>query len=186
MLFYLKRSIYIINAFVFCFLLTTNCSFAQKKDSIPKPTHSPKKAAIMSACLPGLGQAYNHKYWKIPIVYAGLGTFGYLTLLMNSQYKDYKAAYILRTDGDSNTIDDKPEYTDGQLKENVDFYRRYRDMNAVITAAFYALNIIDAVVDAHLFTFDVSDNISFQIIPSINYFSFHSKASSQFGLTIKF
>ena len=140
----------------------------------------------MSACLPGLGQAYNHKYWKIPILYAGLGTFGYLTYRMNTQDGTYKTVYILRTDGDSNTIDNLPEYTEGQLKENVDFYRHYRDMNAVITAAFYALNVIDAVVDAHLFTFDVSDNISFRINPSINYFSFKEKPSTQFGLCFRF
>lgn len=140
----------------------------------------------MSACLPGLGQIYNRKYWKVPVIYAGLGTFGYLTYYMHTQYRDFKIAYILRTDGDSNTVDDLPEYSEGQLKENVDFYRRYRDMNAVIAAAFYALNIIDATVDAHLFTFDVSDNISFRIGPAVNYSLFQRTMTTQFGLSFKF
>lgn len=180
-----------INFLFFCYLLCIvycllpTFSFSQK-DSVPKPVHSPKKAAIMSACLPGLGQIYNRKYWKVPVIYAGLGTFGYLTYYMHTQYSDFKTAYVFRTDGDSNTVDDLPEYSEGQLKENVDFYRRYRDMNAVIAAAFYALNIIDATVDAHLFTFDVSDNISFRIRPSVNYSFFQRKMTTQFGLSLKF
>ena len=202
---YLKRIIFLISSFTFCFLYCSHYGFSQKKDSVPsvssdsiKPlksipadtpqylSHSPKKAAIMSACLPGLGQAYNHKYWKIPVVYVIVGTFGYLTYRMNSEYKNYKTAYIKRTDGDSGTIDNLPLYTESQLKENVDFYRHYRDMNAVLTTAFYLLNIIDAAVDAHLFTFDVSDNISLHINPSVNYFSFKAKPSTQFGLSFRF
>jgi len=166
-------------------LLSCPALFSQNKDSLPKPVHSPKKAAIMSACLPGLGQIYNRKYWKVPLVYAGLGGFGYFAWYTGSQYKTYKTAYIYRTDNDSSTIDDFPEYSDVQLKENVDFYRRYRDLNIILAAGFYVLNIIDASVDAHLFTFDVSDNISFRVQPSFH-FAPAGRTVSQFGLSMNF
>ena len=68
-----------------------------KKDSLSKLRHSPKKATIMSLCLPGLGQAYNRKYWKIPIIYAGLGGLAYLTMHNNNKYQDFKNEYLCRT-----------------------------------------------------------------------------------------
>jgi hypothetical protein len=139
----------------------------ERKDSVKKQVHSPKKAAILSACLPGLGQAYNHKYWKIPVVYAGMGAFGYFIGYTQGKYKTFKNAYILRTDGDSTTIDDQLDYSESQLKENVDFYRRYRDLNVILMAAIYTLNIVDANVDAHLFTFDVSNDLSLNFRPRV-------------------
>src|SRR6266436_4003773 len=86
---------------------------ASKKDTLPKKikeTHPPKKATIMSAILPGLGQAYNHKYWKIPIVYAGIGSFAYLAYYTNGLYWNYKNEYIYRTKNPS-SIFSFPEYT---------------------------------------------------------------------------
>jgi hypothetical protein len=155
------------------------------KDSATK-IHSPKKAAIFSACLPGLGQAYNKKYWKIPVLYAGMGAFGYFIHYTHGQYRTFKDAYVLRTDGDSTTIDDQPDYSESQLKENVDFYRRYRDLNIILLAAVYALNIVDANVDAHLFTFDVSNDLSMEMRPSLHFTGFSGKPVTQLGICIKF
>src|SRR5687768_1869339 len=100
-----KRFIYYTGIFsvvlIFCFL--TSSLLAQKpeatKDSIPK--HSPKKAALFSAIVPGLGQAYNKKYWKIPIIYAGFAGLGYLVSFNNEYYNVYKKALLYRTDNDS-------------------------------------------------------------------------------------
>ncbi len=129
--------------------------------------HSPTRAAIYSAVIPGLGQAYNGKYWKIPIVYAGIGTSGYFIYYWNSFYKDLRDAYIIRTDGDSLTIDTQYDYivSDETLLQYVDATKRYNDLLWIVTGAVYILNIVDAVVDAHLYDFDVSDDLTMHLEP---------------------
>ncbi len=133
--------------------------------------HSPRTATIMSACLPGLGQVYNHKIWKVPIVYAALGTCGYFIANNNSLYLQYKNAYLDRYNNDPNTVDPYPYLSDQQLRDAQDYYRRYRDLNVVLIALAYTLNVIDANVDAHLFSFDVSDDLTLRLSPSIQTFS---------------
>lgn len=129
--------------------------------------HSPKKAAIMSAILPGLGQAYNHKYWKIPIIYAGMAGLGYVVKFNNDYYQRFRKAYVYRVDGDPLTVDAyEGEYTESNLNTLQEFYHRNRDLSIIGCAAFYVLNIIDATVDAHLYYFDVSDDLSLKINPS--------------------
>lgn len=140
---------------------------------------------IFSACLPGLGQAYNKKYWKMPIVYAAMGTTIYFIIDDTKQYKQYKQAYINKTDGDPNTIDTYPYYTDTQLRELEDYYRRYRDLSAILCALFYTLNVADAYVDAQLTTFDVSDNLSMKISPNIFYAS-NKNLNAGLSLTLHF
>lgn len=141
--------------------------------------HSPKAAGIASAILPGLGQAYNKKYWKIPIIYAGLATAGYLIYYNYTIYSNFQKAYELRADGDTSTnlhsfnvwyiTSTQTIYTDAyegsQLSELSNIYRRNTDLSVIVTAGIYALNIIDAVVDAHLFNFDVSDDLSLNMQP---------------------
>ena len=151
-------------------------------DSIPaKEVHSPKKAAIYSAVLPGLGQAYNRKYWKIPIVYGGFAAFGYFINFNNENYRISKKAYLDLTDSDENTnsfMDLKYiEYydltnptmverlEDGLIKRQ-DYYRRNRDLLVILTVAFYGLNIIDASVDAHFFDWDISDDLTMNWQPT--------------------
>ncbi|MBI3501693.1 MAG: hypothetical protein HY063_07850 [Bacteroidetes bacterium] len=156
---------------------TISSSAEKKKVSI----HSPKKAMIFSAVIPGLGQAYNKKYWKIPIVYATMGSTIYFFDFNNKLYRQYKQAYIYKTDNDPNTIDLYPYYDETQLKEQVAYYRRYRDLSVILTSLFYTLNIVDAYVDAQLKTFDVSDNLSMKIFPSIN---LTSQKNPALGLTM--
>lgn len=137
--------------------------------------HSPGKAALFSALLPGLGQAYNGKWWKIPIVYAGLGTatgFVIYNTYGKYGYLDLKRALILRFDGDSTTIDQyasDPSATDDALLQAADDVKRYLDISYIVTAFVYLLNIIDAVVDAQLFNFDVSDDLTMRIDPFLHY-----------------
>jgi|SRR5690554_308182 len=129
--------------------------------------HSPKKATIMSAILPGLGQAYNKKYWKIPILYGGFALTGYY---LNDNLKNidkYKQAYIAETDGDPSTVN-PTQYNTVQLNQLIDRYKQWRDLSYIAFAVIYALNIIDANVDAHLFYFDVSEDISLNWAPYLS------------------
>ena len=139
-------------------------SFAQNKDSITIK-HSPKKAALMSTFVPGLGQVYNKKYWKTPIIYAGLGTLTYFIINNNDQYNKFRLAYKYRTDSDPNTIDNLSYYSDEQLKINREYYRSNLELSVILTGALYLLNIVDASVDAHLFKFNISEDLSLHISP---------------------
>jgi hypothetical protein len=146
------------------------------------PVHSPKKASIFSACLPGLGQAYNKKYWKIPIIYGGFATLGYFIRWNNQNYTVSKQAYKDLTDTDPatdsykklkeiiyfnlNNPSDVVNLKQG-LISNQDYYRRNRDLLIIVTIAFYGLNIIDASVDAHFYHFDISDDLSLHVQPII-------------------
>lgn len=143
-----------------------------KKDSTAtirtQPVHSPRKAALYSAVLPGLGQAYNHEYWKIPLVYAALGiTTGTFIINMDS-YRTYRNAYRIRMDGNADTHDAyEGLYSDASLKYLRDGYREYVDYSVLVFVLAYGLNIADATVFAHLRTFDMSDDLSMKIVPTI-------------------
>jgi hypothetical protein len=147
-----------------------------------KPAHSPKKAAIYSACLPGLGQVYNKKYWKVPIIYAGFAGLGYGFYFNHREFKTYRNALRYRYDDDPATIDNFPQYNDDNLVTLKNFYQRYRDLTVVGMVALYTLNVVDAAVDAHLFTFDVSDDLSMRIQPTM---MMEFTPGIRCGLTIK-
>ena len=145
--------------------------------------HNPKKAILLSAVLPGAGQIYNKKYWKAPIVWAGIGVCGYFIRNNHLLYSDYKSALIQRAD----TSIKEPDkylgvYSSDQLITLQDQYRQSRDLLIIVTTLVYVLNVVDALVDAHLFSFDVSDDLSLQINPYSN-FDYNNKL--QAGLTLK-
>lgn len=157
------------------------------KQFIQDTVHSPGKAALFSAVLPGLGQIYNDKWWKVPIVYAGLGVTGAFIISNSIYYNSLKDAAILRFDGDSTTIDEFSYATDASLLSEIDLYKRYVDLSWIAFSAVYLLNIIDAVVDAHLYDFDVSDDLSLHVDPYIYYdnnFQYLSSYKPSFGLKI--
>ena len=131
--------------------------------------HSIKRAAIFSAALPGLGQAYNSKYWKIPIIYAGFGVIGYFIYTNNDQYQVYKEAYIYVANGETYEIDNPyvGKYTQSQLQQGMDYYRRNRDLSIIIAGLWYTLNILEAYVDAHFFTYDISEDLSMHLGPAV-------------------
>lgn len=139
---------------------------------------------IFSAVVPGLGQAYNKKYWKIPIVYAAMGTTIYFFDYNNKLYKEYKQAYINKTD--TTTVDLYPYYSAEQLKVFQDDYRRFRDLNVILTALFYTINVVDAYVDAQMVTFDVSDDLSLHVSPALNFYSVKQKPSAGLTLSLRF
>jgi len=129
--------------------------------------HSPKKAGWLSAAIPGLGQAYNKKYWKIPIIYAAFGTITYFLVKNNGEYLKYRDAYITRIDDDPSTVDDLPEYTTENLRVYKNFYWKNRDLSIILLAGVFTLNVLDAVVDAHFYTYDISDNLSLRVTPVV-------------------
>ena len=161
----LKGLCLLILTFLFCIQ-----GFSQRltNDTLKKH-HSPKLAATLSAALPGLGQAYNKKYWKIPIVYAGIGSLAYLTIRNNNFYQDFKNAYknLYETNPNGYYTMYNTTFTLPGLEAGKNYYRRYRDMYAIFTVGLYVLNIVDAAVDGYLYDFDVSDDLSLTIQPNI-------------------
>lgn len=137
-----------------------------------KSGHSAKTATIMSACLPGLGQVYNGKWWKTPIVYAGLGGLGYMAYSNHYEYKNFLMAYEFKT-GDlpeGTTLTEYAtqlanKYQASQLQSYKESYRRSFELFTIITVVWYGLQIIDACVDGHLYSYDISDDLSLHIDP---------------------
>lgn len=177
-----------------CLLILTLCTclFFQvqaQKDTVAIDTssHSPRKATIYSAILPGLGQAYNRKYWKIPVIYGALGTLGYLIYDNHNKYQTYREAYNYRTDEDPLTVDEYTDlYTDDNLKGLRDYYRRNFELTCIITFAVYTLNIIDATVDAHLYEFNVNDDLSVKLQPQVFPKLYGAPAYGGLKITLKF
>lgn len=127
--------------------------------------HSPKKATWLSVFVPGAGQIYNKKYWKAPIVWAGIGTALYLSQDYRNQYHFWRDQYVKRIDGDSTTVDEYPGASDASLQDIKDTYRVRMETAYIVAGAIYILQILDANVDAQLMTFDVSDDLSLQMEP---------------------
>lgn len=167
------------------FLATGFSAFSQetKSDSVstkkPKIEHSPRRATIYSAVLPGLGQIYNRKYWKVPLVYGGFATLGYFINFNNEQYTTYRQAYSDIIDNDPNTtsymkLNVNPNLKleanilnfTSALRQQKDYWRRNRDLVVIGTVVFYALNVIDASVDANFFNFDISDELTINWVPA--------------------
>lgn len=141
---------------------------------------NPTKAVIYAAIFPGLGQVYNRKYWKLPIVYGGFLGFSYAITWNGKYYTDYSNGYKDIMDDDEATDSWKnflpygvnPEDVDkvwltSVMKRRKDFYRRYRDLSIIGTIAMYALSIVDAYVDAQLFDFNISSDLSMRVEPTI-------------------
>lgn len=136
--------------------------------------HSPKKAAMRSAILPGLGQIYNKKYWKLPIIYGALGTCTGIFLYNLGNYKDtrfaYRVKYNMRVNGTDSALFSQIKSKLKPLdEESLRYYRnqfrRDIDYSALFFILLWGLNVVDATVDAHLKSFDVSPELSFQFKP---------------------
>ncbi len=169
----------------------TSFVFAQKKTETTTTSQdkiksndidplTPAKAAFYSAVLPGLGQAYNKKYWKIPLVYGAIGTSLYFYLDSQKKYNSFRDAYKRRLEG---FTDDKYSYLDdSRLISAQKFYQRNRDLSSLFMVGFYVLNIIDANVDAALLQFNVDENLSLK--PSL--YQNDLNAKTNLGLTINY
>ena len=141
----------------------------KKVDSVLK-VHSPRKAIIRSAIIPGWGQIYNKKYWKLPIVYGALGVTTYIFFDNRKVYKDSRVAYAAKFKASRGDSSDyhliKPEYLRYQLEDiryQRDQFRKYLDYSVLYFLLFWGLNVVDAAVDAHLKSFDVSPDLSLKL-----------------------
>jgi hypothetical protein len=132
--------------------------------------------------VPGWGQAYNKKYWKIPIVYAGIGTCVYFIDRNTKKFRLYRDALVAVYDEDPNTENSTP-YNATQLTQLADDYRRLLDISYISLAAVYALNILDANVDGHLFHYNVSEDLSLHVHPS---FIPADRVTTGLGITLNF
>ncbi len=155
------------------------------KDSLNE-VHSPRKAAIRSALIPGWGQAYNKKYWKIPIVYGALGTTAGVFVFNLQTYKELRVAY--RGKYNARVLNDSTDYfkmktkyrpiSEESLRFNRNEFRRNIDYTVLVFIALWGLNVVDATVDAHLKSFDVSPDLSLRIKPG------HSELANTSGLSL--
>ena len=147
---------------------------------------APSRAAFYSAILPGLGQAVNKKYWKIPIIYGALGTSIYFYLNNSKSYKRYRNAYKRRlagyVDDEFYGIGDIPLLSNEALIRAQRTIKRNKELSLLITIGLYALNIIDANVDAHLLQYNVDQNLA--VNPFIDFDT--PDTSAQLGLSINF
>lgn len=159
---------------------------------------APSKAAFYSAILPGLGQVYNKRYWKVPLVYAAIGTGVYSYVYNDDLYDRVRIAFKRRKAG---FIDDEfydlngsgiepgnPDLSDEALQDAQERYQRDRDFALLITVVLYALNIVDANVDAHLKQFNIDDDLSLDINfkPYLNMNPITANPNYGMALTIKF
>jgi hypothetical protein len=157
------------------FPVSTSVSQAEK-DSVLKKKHNPRRATIYSAILPGAGQVYNHKYWKVPIVYAAIGIPAYTYFYNKNWYNKCQyalAVTVNKSQGDSLARVD-PQLINfvnaGDVNDIItyrDSFRKNQDYSVLYFLLFYGLNIVDATVDAHLRDFNVNSDLSFKIKPMI-------------------
>jgi hypothetical protein len=175
-----------VSLLIFFFFFCGHWCSAQEdnatRDSLLRKKHSPRTAIIFSAVLPGLGQIYNGKYWKVPLVYGAGGAAVYAFQFNQDKYQKYKKAY---NEGDENKIYiiDGYKRTYSQLPLGRDYYRRYRDISLFAIGAVYLLNIVDAMVDAYFKGFDVSDDLTLRIQPAIvNNFDLTAAFSLKFSI----
>lgn len=166
----------------------------------------PMRAVWLGAIVPGMGQIYNRSYWKLPIVYGGFMGCIYAISWTNGQYEGYKQAYRdIYYDIENGTVSDSPDksynailpegYTissmggastyQSRLKEWQNTSLRQRDLSILVTIAVYALSLIDAYVDAQLFDFDISNDLSLNVSPQI-YYDMQSQRTAEVKLAISF
>ena len=141
---------------------------AAKADTI---SHNPTKALVLSAVLPGAGQVYNHQAWKIPIIYAALGGLGYYSYFNFSQMKYYKEEYLYRVAHSNQTqYPDDPDMVATPTSNIYNLYEAYDktfQLSVIITVAVYGINLLDAYVFGHLFDFQINDDLSFNMSPTV-------------------
>ena len=166
------------------------------------------RAVWLGAICPGLGQMYNRSWWKVPIVYGAFMGCGYAILINQQSYTEYKQAYLeLYNDNEAGVVDetDVTKLYNAILPNGYNItrmggtsayltklgnwqnsYRRYRDISIVVTVVVYALSLVDAFVDAQLFDFDISPDLSMQVEPSLHYDPVMHNANGELHLAIRF
>ena len=140
-----------------CFGQQQDLSNSSKKEIDPL---RPAKAAFYSAVLPGLGQVYNKRYWKLPLIYGGIGASIYYYDLNNKNFKRYRNAYKRRLAGFTDDEFQGLIFDNDRLIDGMYFYKKYRDQSMLFIIGTYFLNILDANIDAHLKQYNINQNLS--------------------------
>ena len=176
-----KNSLLLIIFFIVSFQ-----TFGQEsnRDSSDLDVTEPSKAAFYSAVLPGAGQAFNKKYWKIPIVYAAIGTSIYSYNFNQKKYWSYRNSYKSRKAGYSDDEYQNLILDDDRLLDGAKFHKKNRDLSMVFIVGFYILNILDANIDSHLKQYNVNENLT--IKPYIDSNSDTKLNSIGFSLNLRF
>lgn len=158
---------------------STTVNSGQKRKTKVQFMPDPKRALWLSLVLPGAGQIYNRKYWKLPIIYGGFIGCTYALLWNQQMYSDYSQAYLDIMDEDPNTasykqilpygydITGREEQFKNIFKHKRDFYRKYRDLSIFAFVGVYLLSVVDAYVDAQLSSFDISKDLSLKVEPAV-------------------
>lgn len=163
-------------AFAFSLAQDTTFSFQTARKSAsplqspkmerPSARHSPKTAALSSALLPGLGQVYNGQWYKVPVIYAGAGIMWYFIDMNLKERKIYDKEILARSKSDTSSFNPSLlRYQTSDIVRIRNYYQNNFELSIIIAGVLYVLNIVDAAVYAHLFSFDVSDNLSLKITP---------------------
>jgi len=157
---------------------------------------APSKAAFYSAVLPGMGQIYNKRYWKVPIVWGAIGGSIYMYTWNNDQYKSFRTAFKRRQAGftddqyydinGDNAVGDEPDLDTDDLEYQQERFQSDRDLWLVAAIGLYALNIVDANVDAHLKQFNIDDDLSLDFEPFFDYDQVTNSPNYGMALIIKF
>lgn len=171
--------------------LATTVDSSKKKVKAP---HDPRKATIRSAIIPGWGQVYNKKYWKVPIVYAALGITGYVFFDNIKTYREVRYAYQVTVTKDTANYDNVAPYlrvfVENNAASSLDNYRReFRrniDYSVLVFLLFWGLNVVDATVDAHLKEFDVSPELSMKLKPLLPNNTYQLGVGNTAGLSLVF
>lgn len=182
---------YLLGIIFLCFGLISIHSNAQSLPELKDSTqvkavkevkiHYPGKATMYSAVLPGLGQIYNKKYYKVPIIYGGFVGLGYVINFCNRKYSNFKQAYFDLNDNNPLTKSYETTYPVSDNYSNpanynqysdhiinaIDKSRKYRDTYIIVTVGFYLLNVLDANVDAHFIDFDISEDLTLNFMPFV-------------------
>lgn len=168
-LFNTKRRVGVVALALFL-LVMPKCSLSQT-DTLGTAEHSPGKALLLSAVLPGAGQVYNRQVWKVPIVYAALGVVGYLTYNNFTQMKYYRDEYLYRVDNNNQTqYPDNPDMVATPTSNIYNLYEAYNQtfqLSVIVAAAIYGLNLLDAYIYGHLFDFQITDDLTLNMSPTL-------------------
>jgi len=162
-------SLFLFSACNYSYALNTGKNIKEKQENdttLKKREHSPKKATYF-AIIPGGGQIYNRKYWKLPIVYAGFAVTGYFGFTNRDMYKKYGEAYTCKVTNPDCTNELAQKYSEQDLISIRDYYRRNMELSFIIMGGWYILQMLDAMVDANLYYWEVDDEISISVQPVI-------------------
>lgn len=157
--------------YIFILSLTLSIGLFSQNDSVfvvQKPVHSPKKATLLSVVLPGAGQVYNKQAWKVPVIYSVAAGVTYFAVTNGKNKEKFKDEYYNRINGNTSALlEDYASYTDDGIYNLYNAYKSNFQLSLIIGAAFYAIQILDAYVYGHLFSFDLSEDISMNVNPYI-------------------